>query len=49
MDQRERMKTEVERWRRSGLTQKEFSQQLGMKVATFIPCESGFISFAFHR
>lgn len=35
MDQRERMKAEVERWRRSGLTQKEFSRQLGMKVATF--------------
>ncbi|KAA8474323.1 hypothetical protein BDE36_3511 [Arcticibacter tournemirensis] len=35
MDQRERMKAEVERWRQSGLTQKEFSQQLGMKVATF--------------
>lgn len=35
MDRRERMKAEVERWRQSGLTQKEFSQQLGMKVATF--------------
>lgn len=29
------MKAEVERWRQSGLTQKEFSQQLGIKVATF--------------
>lgn len=35
MDQRTRMKAEVEKWRQSGLTQKEFSQQLGMKVATF--------------
>ena len=35
MDQRTRMKAEVERWRQSGLTQKEFSQQLGIKVATF--------------
>jgi len=35
MDQKIRMKAEVERWRQSGLTQKEFSQQLGMKVATF--------------
>lgn len=35
MDQRTRMKAEVARWRQSGLTQKEFSQQLGMKVATF--------------
>ncbi|WP_374163617.1 helix-turn-helix domain-containing protein [Arcticibacter sp. MXS-1] len=35
MDQRERMKAEVARWRESGLTQKEFSRQLGMKVATF--------------
>lgn len=35
MDQRLRMKAEVERWRESGLTQKEFSEQLGMKVATF--------------
>ena len=35
MDQKTRMKAEVERWRQSGLTQKEFSQQLGIKVATF--------------
>jgi hypothetical protein len=35
MDQRTRMKAEVERWHQSGLSQKEFSQQLGMKVATF--------------
>lgn len=35
MDQRTRMKAEVERWRQSGLTQEEFSQQLGVKVATF--------------
>lgn len=35
MDQKTRMKAEVERWRQSGLTQKEFSQQLGIKLATF--------------
>lgn len=35
MDQRTRMKAEVERWRQSGLTRKEFSNQLGMKLATF--------------
>lgn len=35
MDQRLRMKAEVERWRESGLTQRAFSEQLGMKVATF--------------
>ena len=35
MDQRTRMKAEVERWRQSGLTQKEFCKELGMKVATF--------------
>ena len=29
------MKIEVERWRQSGLSQREFCQQLGMKVATF--------------
>jgi hypothetical protein len=34
MDQKTRMKAEVERWRESGLTEKEFSQQLGIKVAT---------------
>jgi len=35
MDQRERMKAEVERWRQSGLSQKEFCKELGMKVGTF--------------
>ena len=35
MDQRERMKAEVERWRQSGLSQKEFCNELGMKVGTF--------------
>ncbi len=35
MDQRARMKAEVARWRQSGLSQKEFCQQLGMKVGTF--------------
>ena len=35
MDQRERMKTEVERWRQSGLSQKEFCKGLGMKAGTF--------------
>ncbi|WP_407427265.1 IS66 family insertion sequence element accessory protein TnpA [Arcticibacter sp.] len=35
MDHKIRMKAEVERWRQSGLTQKEYSQQLGIKVATF--------------
>lgn len=35
MDQRTRMKAEVERWRQSGLSQRVFSQELGMKLATF--------------
>jgi hypothetical protein len=35
MDQRRRMKAEVAKWCKSGLTQKKFSQQLGMNVATF--------------
>ncbi len=29
------MKAEVERWRQSGLSQKEFCKDLGMKVGTF--------------
>ncbi|RXF70536.1 IS66 family insertion sequence element accessory protein TnpA [Arcticibacter tournemirensis] len=35
MDQRERMKAEVERWRQSRLSQKEFCKELGMKAGTF--------------
>ncbi|MGX5687408.1 IS66 family insertion sequence element accessory protein TnpA [Arcticibacter tournemirensis] len=29
------MKAEVERWRQSGLSQRAFCQELGMKVGTF--------------
>lgn len=35
MDQRERMKAELVRWPQGGFTQKELSQQLGIKVASF--------------
>lgn len=35
MDQRIRMKAEVERWRQSGLSQRAFCQEIEMKVATF--------------
>jgi hypothetical protein len=35
MDQKTSMIVEVERWRESGLTQKDLSRQLGIKVATF--------------
>lgn len=35
MDQRIRMKSEVERWRQSGLSQRAFCQEIEMKVATF--------------
>jgi len=35
MDQRTRMKAEVERWRQSGLSQRAFAEELGMKLATF--------------
>ena len=35
MDQRTRMKAEVERWRQSGLSQRAFAQELGIKLATF--------------
>ena len=36
MDQKERMRVEVERWRQSGLSQKEFCKELGMKVGLWI-------------